>query len=105
MKNILLLTGFMFWGIWGGLHAQEWKSEHFQFKLEDSTLVYSQTVIITPNNLDSLLAAICETEEIGDIYPPRSYEKECVIKKAVEDGEILKSRYDSYLKFYEEAIK
>lgn len=32
-------------------------------------------------------------------------EKECVIKKAVEDGEILKSRYDSYLKFYEEAIK
>ena len=32
-------------------------------------------------------------------------EKECMIKKAVEDGEILKSRYDSYLKFYEEAIK
>lgn len=32
-------------------------------------------------------------------------EKECVIKKAVEEGEILKSRYDSYLKFYEEAIK
>ena len=32
-------------------------------------------------------------------------EKECVIKKAAEDGEILKSRYDSYLKFYEEAIK
>ena len=81
MKNILLLTGFMFWGIWGGLHAQEWKSEHFQFKLEDSTLVYSQTVIITPNNLDSLLATIRETEEIGDIYPPRSYEKECVINE------------------------
>ena len=32
-------------------------------------------------------------------------ESECSIKKAVEDGKILKSRYDSYLKFYEEAIK
>ena len=32
-------------------------------------------------------------------------EKECMIKKAVEEGEILKSRYESYLKFYEEAIK
>ena len=32
-------------------------------------------------------------------------ESECSIKKAVEDDEILKSRYDSYLKFYEEAIK
>lgn len=32
-------------------------------------------------------------------------EKECMIKKAVDDSEILKSRYDSYLKFYEEAIK
>ena len=26
-------------------------------------------------------AAICEIEEIGDIYPPRSYEKECVINE------------------------
>ena len=32
-------------------------------------------------------------------------EKECMIKKAVDDSKILKSRYDSYLKFYEEAIK
>ena len=32
-------------------------------------------------------------------------EEECSIKKAVNDGEILKSRYESYLKFYEEAIK
>ena len=32
-------------------------------------------------------------------------EAECMIKKAVKDGEILKSRYESYLKFYEEAIK
>ena len=32
-------------------------------------------------------------------------EEECSIKKAVADGKILKSRYDSYLKFYEEAIK
>lgn len=32
-------------------------------------------------------------------------EAECSIKKAVEDGKILKSRYDSYLKFYEEASK
>lgn len=32
-------------------------------------------------------------------------EAECSIKKAVDDGKILKSRYDSYLKFYEEAIK
>lgn len=32
-------------------------------------------------------------------------EKECSIKKAVDEGKIIKSRYDSYLKFYEEAIK
>ena len=32
-------------------------------------------------------------------------EAECMIKRAVSDGEILKSRYDSYLKFYEEAVK
>ena len=32
-------------------------------------------------------------------------EKECVIKEAVLKGEILKSRYDSYLKLYEEARK
>lgn len=32
-------------------------------------------------------------------------ESECMIKRAVSDGEILKSRYDSYLKFYEEAVK
>lgn len=32
-------------------------------------------------------------------------EQECMIRKAVDDGEILKSRYESYLKFYEEAIK
>lgn len=30
-------------------------------------------------------------------------EKECAIKKAVSSGEILKTRYDNYLKFYEEA--
>ena len=29
-------------------------------------------------------------------------EKECSIKKAVEDGKILKSRYDNYVKFIEE---
>ena len=32
-------------------------------------------------------------------------EKECAIKKAVSSGEILKTRYDNYLKFYEEASK
>lgn len=32
-------------------------------------------------------------------------EAECMIKRAVSDGKILKSRYDSYLKFYEEAVK
>ena len=32
-------------------------------------------------------------------------EAECSIKKSVDDGKILKSRYDSYLKFFEEAIK
>ena len=32
-------------------------------------------------------------------------EEECMVKKAVEDGKILKSRYDNYLKFYEEAVK
>lgn len=32
-------------------------------------------------------------------------EKECSIKNAVDEGKIIKSRYDSYLKFYEEAIK
>ena len=32
-------------------------------------------------------------------------EQECMIRKAVDDVEILKSRYESYLKFYEEAIK
>lgn len=32
-------------------------------------------------------------------------EKECAIKEAVLKGEILKSRYDSYLKLYEEARK
>ena len=32
-------------------------------------------------------------------------EAECMIKRAVSNGEILKSRYDSYLKFYEEAVK
>lgn len=32
-------------------------------------------------------------------------EKECVVKKAVIDKKILKSRYDSYLRFYEEAKK
>ena len=32
-------------------------------------------------------------------------EKECVVKKAVLDKKILRSRYDSYLKFYEEAKK
>lgn len=32
-------------------------------------------------------------------------ELECSIKKAVEDRKILKSRYNSYLKFYEEAKK
>ncbi len=31
-------------------------------------------------------------------------EKECLVKKAVDDGEILLSRYNSYLKFYEEAV-
>lgn len=30
-------------------------------------------------------------------------EKECMIRKTVDDGKILKSRYDNYLKFYEEA--
>ena len=29
-------------------------------------------------------------------------EEECIVKKAVEDKEILESRYNSYLKFYEE---
>ena len=29
-------------------------------------------------------------------------EKECMVKKAVEDKKILESRYNSYLKFYEE---
>ena len=32
-------------------------------------------------------------------------EKECMIRKAVFNGEILKSRYESYLKFFEEAVK
>ena len=32
-------------------------------------------------------------------------EEECMVKKAVKEGKILKSRYDSYLKFYEEAVK
>ena len=32
-------------------------------------------------------------------------ENECMIRKAVFNGEILKSRYESYLKFFEEAVK
>lgn len=32
-------------------------------------------------------------------------EVECVVKKAVGDGDILKSRYEAYLRFYEEAKK
>ena len=32
-------------------------------------------------------------------------EKECMIRKAVFNGDILKSRYESYLKFFEEAVK
>lgn len=32
-------------------------------------------------------------------------ENECMIKKAVKNKEILESRYESYLKFYEEASK
>lgn len=32
-------------------------------------------------------------------------EEECMIKRKVREGVILKSRYDSYLRFYEEAIK
>ncbi len=30
-------------------------------------------------------------------------EKECLIRKAVRDGEILESRYNNYIRFYEEA--
>ena len=32
-------------------------------------------------------------------------ENECMIRKAVFNGDILKSRYESYLKFFEEAVK
>ena len=30
-------------------------------------------------------------------------EKECLVRKAVSDGEILESRYNNYIRFYEEA--
>lgn len=68
MKHTLTLLTVMFLCAWGNLQAQEWESEHFKFRLKDSTLLYSQDAIISPNNLDSLLAQM--KNNIGTVYPP-----------------------------------